>query len=337
MGHAAHLSLSFIAHLIRIKWLSLRIRIQDPSRRIVAISLIENFGDIVACEPVVRYVKEKHPDAFIIWLVKAPYRDLVAFNPSIDRVLTVCCLTEWIWLSKFDLFDVVVDLHMEGRVCQSCKIHLSKRTGNTKITHDNYYDIGGLLSAFSQSAGLPELSAAPKVYIPDSVRQRINAKRLPQHFVTFHCEAIEECRGWSVDKWKELAERMTSVYGMTVVEVGKHSVLSRFGLGSYVNLCGQLELLETAEVIKRSSLFVGIDSGPAHFANALDVRGVVLLGHYHSFKRYLPYSGNYTDPSKSEIVYGDGPAASIDVGRVLAAVKRQLGVASDCLAFSQVA
>lgn len=336
MGHAAQLILCFAANLLRMKWIKLRTRIQKPTRRIVAISLIENFGDIVACEPVVRYVKEKHPDALILWLVKAPYRDLVAFNPYIDRVLTVGCLTEWIWLSKFNLFDLVVDLHMEGRVCQSCKIPLSKRTGNTKITHDNYYNIGGLLSAFSQSAGLPELTDAPRVYIPESVRQSVDAKRLPKHFVIFHCEAIEECRSWSVEKWKELAERTTSAFGVTVVEVGKNSVLCQFGLGSYVNLCGQLELLETAEVIKRSSLFVGIDSGPAHFANALDVGGIVLLGHYHSFKRYLPYSGNYTDPSKSEIVYGDGPAASIEVERVLAAIKRQLGVASD-LALSQVA
>ena len=333
--HPTYLCVSFVLHFIRIRWILLGARIRRVNVTIIAVSLIENFGDIVACEPVVRYLRQSQPNAFIVWLVRKPFRELVEFNPDIDKVVTLFCLTEWIWLSRCKLFDVTVDLHMEGRVCQVCAIPLTKRGGNQEITHDNYYHFGGLLSAFSQSAGLPALTEPPRVYIPDVVRRKVDGKSLPQRFVVFHCNSKETIRDWLTQKWQELAGKMISLYGVTIVEIGTKSELAQCELSPYINLCNELSLLETAEVIRRSSLFVGIDSGPAHFANALGVRGVVLLGFYHQFKRYLPYTGNYADPTKAELVYGNGPAASIEVERVLGVVERQVRIASD-LAYSHV-
>jgi len=54
-----------------------------------------------------------------------------------------------------------------------------------------------------------------------------------------------------------------------------------------------------------------------------------LLGCYHQFKQYLPYTGNYANPTKAELVRANGPVASIEVERVLSAVKGQLRIASD--------
>ena len=321
--HPLYLCANFVVHFLRIRCLVLVARIKKTDVTIIAVSLIENFGDIVACEPVIRHLRQNHPDAFIVWLVREPFRELVESNPHIDKVVTVFCLTEWIWLSRCQLFDVTVDLHLEGRVCQLCAIPLRKRTGNREITHDNYFHFGSLLSAFSQSAGLPALTESPRVYIPDVVRRKVDAKSLPQSSVVFHCNSKELIRDWLTQNWQNLAEKMISLYGVTILEVGTKSVLAQCGLSSYVNLCEELSLLETAEVIRRSSLFVGIDSGPAHFANALGVRGVVLLGHYHQFKRYLPYANN-TSSTKPELVYNDGPVAAIEVDRVLAVIGRQL-------------
>src|SRR5713101_7431387 len=170
--HPTYLCANFVVHLVRIQWIVLMARIKKVNVTIIAVSLIENFGDIVACEPVVRYLRQNQPNAFIVWLVRKPFRELVDFNPDIDRVVTLFCLTEWIWLSRCKLFDVTVDLHMEGRVCQVCAIPLTKRGGNQEITHDNYYHFGGLLSAFSQSGGLPALTESPRVYIPNTIRRK---------------------------------------------------------------------------------------------------------------------------------------------------------------------
>ncbi|MFO7654958.1 MAG: glycosyltransferase family 9 protein [Candidatus Krumholzibacteriia bacterium] len=96
----------------------------------------------------------------------------------------------------------------------------------------------------------------------------------------------------------------------------------------YVDLCGRLSLAQTAAVVRRAELFVGIDSGPAHLAAAAGVSGVVLLGHYRHYRSYVPYSGPWADGSGADLVRNfDGPAADLPVERVLAAVLRRLDAA----------
>lgn len=332
--HAARLLISFAGNLITLKWLTYKIRRSNARRAIVTISLLENFGDIVACEPVARHVKEKDPNAFLVWLIAGHNRELVQANPHVDCVLSLSCMTEWIWLARFINFDSVIDLHLPGRVCHECRIPLHKSAGDPAVTFDNYYDFGSLLTAFCRTAGLPELDEPPKVYIPGAVARSVDEKLSAGDFIVFHCQSFEECRDWISEKWRELAERVQADCPVRIVEVGTSSVLAHIGFANYENLCGKLSLLETAEVIRRSRLFIGVDSGPAHFANALDVFGIILLGRYHAFEHYLPYSGNYTDPAKAEIIYADGPAASIEVERVFGAIQQKLGLAS---ALSQVA
>lgn len=324
MKHAAYLTLSFMATLARLKWLKLRTRVRNPSRKLVAISLIENFGDIVACEPVAGHVKQKYPNAFILWVVRKPYQDLVKFNPNVDRVLTLCCMTEWIWLSKFKLFDRIVDLHFSGWRCARCLIGLNPNDDNSQVGFENYLAHGSLLSSFSQNAGLPKLNEAPTVRIPTIVSRNVDQETLPPNFAVIHCAALDPSKDWPAEKWRALAEKVVNVCDVTIVEVGISPVLKQFNLSGYVDLCGKLSLLETAEVIRRSLLFIGVDSGPAHFANALGVFGVVLLGRYRGFDRYLPYSGNYADRSKAELLYGNGSAASIEVEQVFNAVTSRL-------------
>ena len=66
--------------------------------------------------------------------------------------------------------------------------------------------------------------------------------------------------------------------------------------GNYSNLCGQSGIAETAEDdSRRAALFIGIDSGPAHLANAVKTPGVILLGRYLTWDYYMPYTGFYAD------------------------------------------
>jgi len=38
---------------------------------------------------------------------------------------------------------------------------------------------------------------------------------------------------------------------------------------------------------------MGVDSGPAHLANAVGTYGLLLFGKFVHFDKYLPYSGGY--------------------------------------------
>ena len=60
-----------------------------------------------------------------------------------------------------------------------------------------------------------------------------------------------------------------------------------------IDLVNRTSLLETAEVIRRARFYIGIDSGPAHLANAVKTPGIVLLGRIGYFRQYTPFTGFY--------------------------------------------
>ena len=181
-----------------------------------------------------------------------------------------------------------------------------------------YLTFGSLLAAFCQGAGLPPLQDGPKVYIPDPVVKTVDTLALPETFISIHCISKEACKDWPAEKWTEFTRCFTRETGIHVVEVGTEALCATLNNDPgcrYVNLCGKLSILETAEVIRRSALFVGIDSGPGHLANAVETHGVILLGAYRIYKKYLPYSGDYATGKKATLLYSkEGPAANLSVG-----------------------
>ncbi len=292
----------------------------------IAIGLIEHMGDIVACEPVSRYLRSKYPYAHIVWCVRSEYRELIDINPHIDETLIVDCLTEWITLKQSGIFDEVVDLHIHNRVCPVCNLPLTNKSGNIVVTGENYYNFGSLLSAFSRGAGLPAIDGKPKVYIPESVIKRIDRLNLPSNYVVFHCLSNEKERDWLEENWFNLARYIAKNFNIPIVEVGTKSVLEKSDV-KFFNLCGKTSILETAEILRRALLFVGVDSGPAHLANAVETFGIILLGHYRNLKRYLPFTGGYADGSTAELIYNDtGSASKIPLEQVIEAVDTNLKI-----------
>jgi ADP-heptose:LPS heptosyltransferase len=286
--------------------------------------LIEHLGDIVAAEPITRYARRKFPDASIVWFVRKPYRELVEAFPEVDLVVAVGCLTEWILLRGTTLIDHVLDLHLNRRICGTCQIELLKDEAREEITADNYYRFGNLLAVECQNAGIPVVTGAPILRIPEGVKRSIDALSLPKIFVVFHCLSNQHCRDWEQSKWLQLADEIEHRYAMTVVEVGLKPMLSSGPARTILDLCGKLSISETAEVIRRATALIGIDSGPAHLANAMGTYGIIILGRYMNFERYMPYNGNYENEQRAALLWADGPARLMGVDRVLDALERRL-------------
>lgn len=294
-------------------------------KRIILIGLVDHFGDIVAAEPVTRYLRSRYPNDMLVWAVRPPYRELIESNPHVDCALVLGCLTEWMYLWR-GLFSQVFDLHLQGRFCETCYCLYSRNSGNSEINLSNYYHHGNLLSVFCQAAGLPILQDAPQVYISEHHIQTVDRLDLPKTFIAIHCKSNQKERDWQTEKWQLLVEKISETYGLPVIEVGLRPEVANPPAG-YRSVCGQLSLLETAEVIRRATLLIAIDSGPAHLANAVGTAGVIIMGHFSNYKQYLPYSGRYATRERAILLYADGAAATLEVDRVFEAVKQQLAAA----------
>jgi ADP-heptose:LPS heptosyltransferase/GT2 family glycosyltransferase len=312
----------------RALWSARRRRWNARGRRVVAIGLVDHLGDVVAAEPIVRALRREHPDDVLVWFVRRPWRALLARHPELDRVATVRCLTEWMFLAQDAPFDRVVDLHVRGRACDACYWPLARPDAPADLDLGNYYRDGGLLDAFCRTAGMAPLEpadAAPRLASDPRAARAVDRLGLPAAFVVVHAEARQPERCWTPERWRELGARLVDEHGVAVVEVG----LQPLGCAHprWRDLTGRLSVAEMAEVLRRARLFVGVDSGPAHIGNAVGTPGVVLLGRYRSYARYLPYSGGYADGSNAAVIHAEDAAATIPVEHVLAAARRFLAPA----------
>jgi heptosyltransferase-3 len=307
--------ISFGVHWLRLTFLKLWLTMSG-GRLLIGVALIEHMGDIAASEPLSRRIRSAYPDAYIVWCVRAPYRELIDNNPVVDATLIVPCLTEWIYLRNTAVFDKVIDLHIQGRPCLRCNIPLNKPEGNQRITLSNYYNFGSLLEVQAQNAGLIVEDEKPRLSIPQAAVRRIDRLKLPESYLVIHCSSNEASRDWPRQRWCDLVHQLVTIDNLHLVEIGLVPVVAASATSNYTNLCGAVSLIEMAEIIRRALMFVGIDSGPAHLANAVSTFGVILLGPYRAFRRYMPYSGPFKDGKNAKIIYEDSGLQNLCVGKV---------------------
>lgn len=290
----------------------------------VIIACLESLGDIIACEPVIKAVQEKYPNRPVYWAVSAQYAEVLQAHPRLAGILPFYTLEQWQEFKQSLPGSVqIVDLHFHERHYLLANGGAFFNQNRKDITEANYYNCGNsLLDVFSKVAGLPSNNEAPHFYIAPFAKK---PAFLPKKYIAVHVAASNEVRNWDIKKWKELL-LVLDKHNIKVVELGQKPFLT--DLPNCIDCTSLSSIHDTAAVLAGAELFIGIDSSLAHLANALNVPGVILLGKYYSFTRYMPYSGNYQKGINSQILYAknDRPAFAITVAEVLAAVSKILQV-----------
>lgn len=314
-----------LAALGRGTLLSRRLRRRPGGRPLVTIALTEHMGDIIAAEPVAREARRRFPGAVIRWVVRHGYASLPAGYDGVDEVVPVACLTEWLCARCLGVPGEVWDLHVGGgRACPRCAVSLPPGGAAARVTFETYYLLGNLLTAQCLNAGIPPLTEAPRLPPNRAAATTVDDLGLPSSYVVIHAASNDARRDWPRASWAALTETLMREHGVPVVEVG----LEGQGVSApgplRRDLCGRLSIPQTAEVIRRARLFIGIDSGPAHLGNAVGTPAVLLFGSFAGFDRYMPYSGFYEHEGGAQFLWSDGPASDLTVAAVLTAVLERL-------------
>ncbi len=310
----------WLVNLVRLRATGL------AGRGTVAIGLVEHLGDVVAAEPISRFARQQYPSARVVWVTRKPYARVPSGFAAVDAVVSVTCLTEWLLLRATGIGDPAWDLHINQRYCPHCQIPVQKTGPPAAIDPVTYYRSGNLLAVACLSAELPVLTDGPLLPIDAAASGQVDRLTLPERFVVIHCASNEASRDWPRRNWTELVAQILDGPGVAVVEIGTRSVVITRDALRRRSLCGKLSIRQTVEVIRRAALFIGIDSGPAHIANAVGTPGIILLCNYKGFGAYLPYSGRYQNDEGADIVRTDGPMEALTVAPVLAAVRRRLSL-----------
>jgi ADP-heptose:LPS heptosyltransferase len=314
--------LSFLKNVYLFIKFRLVVLFSKKYNKVCIITLTEHMGDVIACEPISRILRESFPNYFIVWCVNNKYKELVEYNNNLNSILKVSCLCEWSYLKKIvNPFSIIYDLHFDERVCSKHFI-MHHNPNNSGVNALNYYNYGNLLESLSKIAGIKSIpDITPEFYFPFEDYKSI------QHYddyIVIHAESNETDRNWDAKKWNLLCENILNVHPhCSIIEIGLKQVIKSKN-SRYISLCNKLNLFENAAIIRDSLLFVGIDSGFAHFANALNKHSIILLGVYRDFKVHMPYSGWLSKKENAIIIHYPGALKDMDETIVEELINNQL-------------
>jgi heptosyltransferase-3 len=291
------------------------LKARNPGRPVYGILLVEHIGDIIACEPVIGWAREQCADAVVVWVTRTSYAPLLEEHPGLDLLLTVESLASIAPIVRSGVFDVAIDLHINWKPTGVADVVHIKEWGDPAIDFDTYVREGSLLRALSKAAGIEQFGRQPTLYVSSETRSAVNKLRLPPQYVAVHVASNDPARDWSIDEWLRLTKFVIEECGLPVIEVGLRPILSARE-PSVASLAGKLSIMETAEVIRRASFFIGVDSGPAHMANALRRPALILLGRFRGCD-WSPYEGFFLVPSSQRLLRHGEQLATLSAARVI--------------------
>ncbi len=293
--------------------LYLSIRVERIAHPVIGILMAEHLGDIVAAEPIIDALRHKHPNARIVWIVKDLYRGLLENHPHIDQVIPENSVLASIWLSKHSPFTHFYNLHMnELRFDPYFNYSLfNEKAATLGLTKHTYYNRGNLLKGIYDLCDIPyQVSKQPKLYLGKQ-----KSWDLPANYWVMHRKSNGADREWQDKFWLKLIEQIIATYKVCLVEVGVTEGLS-IKHPNFISYVGKTDIIDMANIISGATFYIGIDSGPAHIANAFEIPGLILLGQYKNFKNHMPYSGSYEQGRANIYHYPDGSSAEIPLENV---------------------
>jgi heptosyltransferase III len=282
-----------------------------------AVIMIGGIGDIVASEPAVRAVTRA--DEYVVMLARSTHLGLFDFNPSIGATLRVDAYLQALFLKKIFRTARWTNLHVDGHLCNMFRIAV-RNPNAAGISADNYYNERTLTDVYSSVAVGRPLAGRPLVYADPSfdvdafLAENFDLPDKP--IIVVHTQATETIRSWPALECRKAMAALLARAEMNILELGLDPVLQ--GTGCIRQPRKTLTLGQQIAVMKRCSLFLGVDSGFSHIANALGLPSVLLIGSYKGFDDYLPWKCGADDI----VLRSSGEMREITADRVVHALQQ---------------
>ena len=343
----------------------------ETPRRILVIKP-SALGDVVHALPTLSSLRVSFPEAKIAWLIRPEYAPLLRYTHNLDEIILFdrkrlgrwwCSATAAVELARLlrtlrgQRFDCVIDLQGLFRTALFSALTGCRHRYGFRATRE------GACWLYSHRVVLP----ATCVHVIDSYWEIAKAAgtAIRSHDYGLHvtedsrweaAQFLEEtgCRSgsygvlvpgsaqnwkcWPLDRFAELAEKMTQDLGLSVVAVGtegerpiieKLVSLCRVPI---VNLAGRTNIGQLIAVMAGAKVAISNDTGPGHIAVAVGTPTAMIFGPTNP-ARVGPYGRPEwvaaVDPhGRGRIINNFDPRYRIEniaVDQVLGIVRGQLG------------
>lgn len=264
---------------------------------------LDHIGDFVCTTPLFNNLKKKFPDTKISVLVNSVSKELAYRDPNIDKVITFApfylargdgssTLKGLLRIIK-DVKNIGFDLGIDPRGdivsilimwLGGVKYRVGYRiTGggfllSREVKYEKNIHVIDRNLALLKDLDVPIEEKNPVVYFNDAdaevVERLLRSFRVRNgNFIVLHPFSGAKAKEWTIDKFQELIDKLKKD-GRDILLVGSEKDESRFT--NIIDLRGKLNLPQLAYLIKVVGFFIGLDSGPANIAAALNVPSVVI-------------------------------------------------------------
>ncbi|MBT07421.1 MAG: glycosyltransferase 9 family protein [Rhodospirillaceae bacterium] len=245
-------------------------------------------GDAVLSTGILKELIQSHPNIDITIACGPAAAPIFSEMPRLKKLVAMekkVCSLHWFDLWKICIgikWDIIVDLRNSpvSRMLFARRRYVMRRVDPSIHRVQQLGDVMGMRSS------------PPSPFLWTSDRQEEAAQKIiepKQKVLALGAMANWKGKEWKLERFSELAFRLTQpggiLAGASVVILGSKAelprskiVLEKIPAEKRVNLVGKIDLLTAYAVLRRSSLFVGNDSGLMHMAAASGIPTLGLFG-----------------------------------------------------------
>lgn len=276
-----------------------------------------SIGDIVLTTPVIRCLKLQL-DAEVHFLTKQSYASILKTNPYLSKVWAIkSTVSEVHKALKQEQFDYIIDLHKNLRTIHLQLLLQKKMYGFQKLNFekwlitkfkinrlpkvhivDRYLKTVTFLGVKNDDKGLDYF--IPKNDVVDIQPFKLDGKVL----VAFAIGAAHLTKRLPTQKIISICKKIVNNGNFSIILLGgkedakRGEVILKSVRENVLNLCGQLNLNQSASVVKQSNFVITHDTGLMHIAAAFQKEIISVWGNTIPDFGMYPY----VNPSKFKIV-----------------------------------
>lgn len=245
-------------------------------------------GDVILATSVVNSIKAQYPEAQVDLLVKKGNELLVLGHPNIHRVLTFDKSRKWrdilrlVRANRATRYDFIVNLHRFASSGLIAVLSQTKTIGFDKNPLARFYT---LKLPHPISKGIHEIDRNFTLIATLGVKHLVKPSIVPSEeamknvreyqktpYVCFAPASVWATKQLPMEKWVELSEKQDHMIYL-LGGPSDHALCETIKTqipGRTVNLAGNLSLMESIALMKGAVRNHVNDSGPLHFASAVN-------------------------------------------------------------------
>ncbi len=285
----------------------------------ILIIRLSAMGDIILTTPIIRFIKSKFPNSEIDFLTSKQFADIYIDNTQINKIIyydksnTISQVLKQKkeLISQNGLYDIVIDLQnnlrsrifkfgiaksyykiSKRRLHKLMLVYFKKSCFQYRHVVDNY-----LLSI--ESLNIPKDNRGAELFL-DSVTEPIDKNFLNKPIIAIAPGAHHFTKRMPVSKYIQVIQsikknidcRFALIGGLSDTELCS-DIMVKLDNIEFINLCGKLDIRQTAKAIEQCSAIVTNDTGVMHIATAVGIPIAAIFGSTVKEFGFEPYRANY--------------------------------------------